>query len=553
MKNLEEALSTSYIIPGFLNMQGVVNGEKLLAVKPLTEALDKYSSKLNNLTLEECKAVVDDVAAIYDLNAAGNGTLTALKMQVCNRIDSKLMEIEKRSNPFFSAPTGDIRDIFTVKDVEDILEVSKIFYNKPIKDLIEANKERLIKEYLAKEIQNGLYIFTRAGVQFLLDKTSKTLSTPPAVTVKVEPPKPVIAMEEPSDIDTVVTPIIPEKLTFDLVEGRISKEYWRSEVNVDMPLNLNMANYDTLCHKSDDYRMAFINILWFYRPYNSLPYFFANNLAGVGVWAAQTRSFVICIAAGLKRALRGYYAKFIQTPAKFMMADFMKEVKDDFGVLQGRHTLKYNDDTLNDVIIFDKRAIMKYIMKHKLHKNLPFFGATKKGTEEFLDPKSRRFNKELTMPGFIDLGNSDCYKQNNTSISSVGNELTTLHFQYGYETEFVVDEPVLKEFVDPKLKTEVAKDSLTLPIPAPLKGTYEEVAYNTTKPIFLSNVVEWVVENSTTDSEEMKKIGEVYKAITKYASPAVAGKYASVKVLAEAIHDFDYKKNNVVFTPKSKK
>lgn len=552
MKNLEVALNESFIIPGFLNMQGVVNGEKLLAIKPLTETLEEYSSKLDNLTLEECKAVVDDVAAIYDLNAGGNGTLTFLKTQVHNRIETKLMEIEKQSNPFFSKPTGDIRDIFTSKDVEDILKISKVFYNKPIKDLIEANKERLIKEYLAKEIYDGVYIFTRAGVQFLLDKTGKTSSTP-VVDVKVEPPKPVIAMEEPSDIDSNIDMPIPEKLTFDLVENSyIPKGYWMSEVNVDMPLNLNMSNYGTLCHKSDDYRMAFINILWFYRPYNSLPYFFANNLAGISVWAAQTRSFVFCTTVGLKRALRGYYSKFIQTPVKFMMVDFMKEVKDEFGVLQGRHTLKYKDDALNDVIIFDKRLIMKYIVKHKLHKNIPFFGAAKKGMEEFLDPKSRRFNKELTMPGFIDLNNSDCYKQVNNAISPVGNNLTPLHFQYGYDTEFEVDEPVLKEYVDPTLKKEVM-ESLPLPIPAPLKGTYEEVAYNTAKPIFLSDVVEWVVENSTNDSEEMKKINEVYKAITKYASPAVASKYASVKVLTEAIHGFDHKKNNVIFTPKSKK
>lgn len=547
MKNLEVALNETFIIPGFLNMQGVVNGEKLLAIKPLTDALEAYSSKLDKLSLEECKSIVNDVAAIYDLKAAYNGTLMALKTQVNSRINSKLMEIEKQSNPFFSKPTGDIRDIFTVKDVEDILEVSKVFYNKPIKDLIEANKERLIKEYLAKELNDGVYIFTRAGVQFLLDKTGKTSSTP-VVTVKVEPPKPVIAMEEPSDIDIDMP--IPEKLTFDLVESSISKGYWLSEVNVDMPLNLNMSNYGTLCHKSDDYRMAFINILWFYRPYHSLPYFFANNLAGVSVWAAQTRSFVLCTAAGLKRALRSYYSKFIQTPAKFTMADFMSKVQKDFGGLQT--TLKYKDDELKDVIVFDKREIMKYIMKKGLHKSLPFFGVTKKGMEGFLDSKSRRFNKELTMPGFIDLNDNDCYKQVNNNTASVGDKFSALHFQYGYEEEFVVDKPVLEEFVDSNMKQE-AMSPLALPIPAPLEGTYEEVAYNTTKPIFLSDVVEWVVENSAFDTEEQKKISEVYKAITKYASPAVAGKYASVKVLTEAIHNFDYKKNNVVFTPKTKK
>lgn len=547
MKNLEVALNETYIIPGSLNMQGIINGEKLLAIKPLTEGLEAYSSKLDKLSLEECKSVMNGIATIYDLKAPWNGTLMALKAQVNSCINSRLVEIEKQSNPFFSKPTGDIRDIFTVKDVEDILEISKVFYNKPIKDLIEDNKEKLIKEYLAKEIHNGVYIFTRAGVQFLLDKTGT--SSVPVVTVKVEPPKPVIAMEEPSDID-IDTPI-PEKLTFDLVEGNIARGYWTSEVIVDMPLNLNMSNYGTLCHKSDDYRMAFINILWFYRPYHSLPYFFANNLAGVNVWAAQTRSFVFCTAAGLKRALRSYYSKFIQTPVKFSMEDFMEQVKKDFGVLLGRYTLKYKDDELKDVIIFDKREIMKYIVKKGLHKNLPFYGAMKKGMDGFLDPDSRRFNKELTMSGFIDLNDSDCYKQVNNAITPVGNKLSTLHFQYGYEEEFVVDEPALKEFVDPTLKKETMP-SLSLPIPAPIKDTYEEVAYSTTKPIFLSDVVEWVVENSATDSEELKKIGEVYKAITKYASPAVAGKYASVKVLTEAIHGFDHKKNNVVFTPKTK-
>lgn len=551
-----KALKNVYIIPGFLNMQGVVDGEKSLDIKPLTNSIVTFSSQFDKLNEEQCNNVVAGIAKIYDLQAASNGTLGALKAKIHSFIESKVMDIAKRSNPFFSAPTGDIRDVYTVQDVEEIFKISKVFYNDSIKSIIDANKEKLIKEYLAKEVIDGVYIFTRSGVQFLLDNSGKTPVPVVSATVEKPKPKPVVVTEAPAaedDGDEFINMPIPDHLIFDLIESNIPKAYWKT-VNIEEPMELNMHNYNTLCHTSKDYHMAFLNILWFFRPYNSLPYFFANNLAGINVWGAQTRSFVIFTAEGLRRAIRSYYIKFVRQSMEFPMADFINAIKNDFGYIQGKHTLTYKGDQLNDVMVFDKRAIVRYIMKRGLHKELPFGGTMKRGMDAFLDKNTRRYNRELTMPGYIDLNDSDCYKNvPSNTIMIMSNYTYPIHIKYGYDEEYSTDSaPVLKRYLDPNRMKEDDVSPIAVPAIAPVKGTYEEVAFNTTKPIFLSDVVEWVVANSATDSEEVKKIGEVYKAITKYASSAVAGKYANTKVLTEAIRNFDGVKNNVIFTPKKK-
>ena len=81
-------------------------------------------------------------------------------------------------------------------------------------------------------------------------------------------------------------------------------------------------------------------------------------------------------------------------------------------------------------------------------------------------------------------------------------------------------------------------------IPSP-SSEFDKVVYDARKSIFLSDIVNWVVDNSDTDEDEKNRVGEVFKSIRKYNPECQL--YKNATDLSSTIRGFDGIYNPAVF------
>lgn len=538
-KEIFERLSNEiYVLPGFVTVQGVLDSEKNFEIKPLIDAVNAFSNDIYNLSEEDMKTLLSGIRNVYDMQAAASGRLGVLKGPVHEYIEKCITEFKMKENIFFKLPTNDIRDVFSVDDVKEIFKISKVYYNDDINKLIKKNLPKLVDEYLAKEI-SGVYIFTRMGVQLLLDDAKADTKDSPVATdkkpeVKVVPvvkeEKPVIALDSKVMVD------IPSKDSYYLKSSSMEHDLSNFMISDIDPFTGGNKNVAIPVHKVDDYRRVLLNLIWNMQLYMGLPYFFDENVNDREVCACQTKNLVIFHAVGLTRLLKTYYTYFYRKAAVFSLNDFINGAK-DMGYLPDKHTVCYNGKEVKDVLVFDKNVIAKYIFDNRLFDMIPDYERCVDWWKT--DSNSNAFNAVGASNEFIDLSR----KHSLIDRKFIPTDNSKAVIKIDYPT------PLNKS--KGKENTPIANDSKKVVAAAPVvqlpkpNSEFEKVVYNSKKRIFLSDIVKWVVDNSDTLEQENIKIKEVYDAISKY-NPKLK-LYHYISELTFAIRQFDGVRNPVIF------
>lgn len=534
----EKVAKEVYIVPVFVSVHDAICKEANLDIKPLVENIEKFSDVIYNLDEANTRELVSGFIRVYDVQAAAQGRLGILRGIIHKYIEKSIMDFKKKENRFFKPATNDIRDIFSVDDVKEIFKISKVYYNGDIKNLIKQNLPKLVDEYLAKEI-SGVYVFTRAGVQLLLnDAKAKNMGattfdgTAPNINVvvstKAEPPAIRFDKEEENDVNSYY--LKSSSMDRDL------KDFIVTDIN---PYVGGHKTITTPVHKVDDYRRVLLNLIWYFPLYMGIDYFFNENVNNSVVCATQTKNLLIFNPVGLKRLLNTYYALFYRKETTFSLKDFIDGVK-DMGYLPDKHTLCHNGKKVKDVLVFDKNIIAKYIFDNRLIDMIPFY-------ERYInwwkyDINSNAFNAVGASNEFIDLARK--YNLINREFVPVDNSSAIIKIDYpthANSTPEVEEEEVVEPEVEEVVKEE-PKPVVTIPAPS---SEFDKVVYDAKKAIFLSDIVSWVVDNSDTDEDEKNRVGEVFKSIRKYNPECQL--YKNVADLSSTIRGFDGIYNPVVF------
>lgn len=532
----EKVTKEVYIVPVFVSVHDAICKEANLDIKPLVENIEKFSDAIYNLDEANTRELVSGFIRVYDVQAAAQGRLGILRGIIHKYIEQSIMDFKKKENRFFKPATNDIRDIFSVDDVKEIFKISKVYYNGDIKNLIKQNLPQLVEEYLAKEISD-VYVFTRAGVQLLLnDAKAKNMgcvtfnNTAPNITLvvsaKEEPPAIRFDKEEENDVNSYY--LKSSSMDRDL------KDFLVTDIN---PYVGGHKTITTPVHKVDDYRRVLLNLIWYFPLYMGIDYFFNENVNDNVVCATQTKNLLIFNPVGLKRLLNTYYALFYRKEATFSLKDFIDGVK-DMGYLPDKHTLCHNGKEVKDALVFDKNIIAKYIFDNRLIDMIPSY-------ERYInwwkyDIHSNAFNAVGASNEFIDLARK--YNLINRKFVPVDNSSAVIKIDY--PTHAAVENDVEEEIVEPEVEEVVKAEPKPVAIPTP-SSEFDKVVYDATKAIFLSDIVNWVVDNSDTDEDEKNRVGEVFKSIRKYNSECQL--YKNVADLSSTIRGFDGIYNPVVF------
>ena len=533
----EKVTKEVYIVPVFVSVHDAICKEANLDIKPLVENIEKFSDVIYNLDEANTRELVSGFIRVYDVQAAAQGRLGILRGIIHKYIEKSIMDFKKKENRFFKPATNDIRDIFSVDDVKEIFKISKVYYNGDIKNLIKQNLPKLVDEYLAKEI-SGVYVFTRAGVQLLLnDAKAKNMggvtfhNTAPnitlAVSTKAEPPAIRFDKEEENDTDS-----------YYLKSSSMNRDLENFIINDINPYVGGHKTVSIPVHKVDDYRRVLLNLIWYFPLYMGIDYFFNENVNDSVVCATQTKNLLIFNPVGLKRLLKTYYALFYRKEATFSLEDFINGVK-DMGYLPDKHTLCHNGKEVKDVLVFDKNIIAKYIFDNRLIDLIPSY-------ERYIDwwkhdINSNAFNPVAASNEFIDLARK--YNLINREFVPVDNSSAVIKIDYpthANNTPAVEEE----EVVEPEVKEVVKEEPKPVAIPTP-STDFDKVVYEAKKAIFLSDIVNWVVDNSDTDEGEKNRVSEVFKSIRKYNPECQL--YKNATDLNSTIRGFDGIYNPVVF------
>ena len=533
----EKVTKEVYIVPVFVSVHDAICKEANLDIKPLVENIEKFSDVIYNLDEENTRELVSGFIRVYDVQAAAQGRLGILRGIIHKYIEKSIMDFKKKENRFFKPATNDIRDIFSVDDVKEIFKISKVYYNGDIKNLIKQNLPKLVDEYLAKEI-SGVYVFTRAGVQLLLnDAKAENMSattfdnTAPNINVvvstKAEPPAIRFDKEEENDVNS-----------YYLKSSSMNRDLENFIVTDIDPYVGGHKEVTTPVHKVDDYHRVLLNLIWYFPLYMGIDYFFNENVNNSVVCATQTKDLLIFNPIGLKRLLKTYYALFYRKETTFSLKDFIDSVK-DMGYLPDKHTLCHNGKEVKDVLVFDKNIIAKYIFDNRLIDMIPSY-------ERYIDwwkhdINSNAFNAVGASNEFIDLARK--YNLINREFTPVDNSSAVIKIDY--PTHAAVEKDVEEEeVVEPEVEEVVKEEPKPVVIPAP-SSEFDKVVYDSRKSIFLSDIVNWVVDNSDTDEDEKNRVGEVFKSIRKYNPECQL--YKNAADLSSTIRGFDGIINPVVF------
>ena len=528
----EKVTKEVYIVPVFVSVHDAICKEANLDIKPLVENIEKFSDVIYNLDEENTRELVSGFIRVYDVQAAAQGRLGILRGIIHKYIEKSIMDFKKKENRFFKPATNDIRDIFSVDDVKEIFKISKVYYNGDIKNLIKQNLPKLVDEYLAKEI-SGVYVFTRAGVQLLLNDAAKltTGENKGAVTFHNTAPNITLAVSTKAEE--------PPAIRFDKEEENDVNSYYlkSSSMNRDLenfivtdidPYDGGHKEVTTPVHNVDDYQRVLLNLIWYFPLYMGIDYFFNENVNDNVVCATQPKNLLIFNPVGLKRLLKTYYALFYRKETTFSLKDFIDGVK-DMGYLPDKHTLCHNGKEVKDVLVFDKNIIAKYIFDNRLIDMIPSY-------ERYIDwwkhdINSNAFNAVAASNEFIDLARK--YNLINREFVPVDNSSAVIKIDYPTHAAVENDvEEVVKEEPKPVV------------IPSP-SSEFDKVVYDARKSIFLSDIVNWVVDNSDTDEDEKNRVGEVFKSIRKYNPECQL--YKNATDLSSTIRGFDGIYNPAVF------
>ena len=531
----EKVTKEVYIVPVFVSVHDAICKEANLDIKPLVENIEKFSDVIYNLDEENTRELVSGFIRVYDVQAAAQGRLGILRGIIHKYIEKSIMDFKKKENRFFKPATNDIRDIFSVDDVKEIFKISKVYYNGDIKNLIKQNLPKLVDEYLAKEI-SGVYVFTRAGVQLLLndakaenmgattfDNTAPNINV--VVSTKAEPPTIRFDKEEENDVNN-----------YYLKSSSMNRDLENFIITDIDPYVGGHKEVTTPVHKVDDYHRVLLNLIWYFPLYMGIDYFFNENVNDNVVCATQTKNLLIFNPIGLKRLLKTYYALFYRKETTFSLKDFIDSVK-DMGYLPDKHTLCHNGKEVKDVLVFDKNIIAKYIFDNRLIDMIPSY-------ERYIDwwkhdINSNAFNAVGASNEFIDLARK--YNLINREFTPVDNSSAVIKIDY--PTHAAVEKDVEEEVVEPEVEV-VKEEPKPVVIPAP-SSEFDKVVYDARKSIFLSDIVNWVVDNSDTDEDEKNRVGEVFKSIRKYNPECQL--YKNAADLNSTIRGFDGIINPVVF------
>lgn len=532
----EKVAKEVYIVPVFVSVHDAICKEANLDIKPLVENIEKFSDVIYNLDEANTRELVSGFIRVYDVQAAAQGRLGILRGIIHKYIEKSIMDFKKKENRFFKPATNDIRDIFSVDDVKEIFKISKVYYNGDIKNLIKQNLPKLVDEYLAKEI-SGVYVFTRAGVQLLLnDAKAKNMGgtfdgTAPNINVvvstKAEPPAIRFDKEEENDINSYY--LKSSSMNRDL------KDFIVTDIN---PYVGGHKTITTPVHKVDDYRRVLLNLIWYFQLYMGIDYFFNENVNNSVVCATQTKNLLIFNSVGLKRLLNAYYALFYRKETTFSLKDFIDGVK-DMGYLPDKHTLCHNGKEVKDVLVFDKNIIAKYIFDNRLIDMIPSYERYNNWWKH--DINSNAFTAVGASNEFIDLARK--YNLINREFAPVDNSSAVIKIDYPTHANST-PEVEEEEVVEPEVKEVVKEEPKPVAIPTP-SSEFDKVVYDAKKTIFLSDIVSWVVDNSDTDEDEKNRIGEVFKSIRKYNPECQL--YKNATDLNSTIRGFDGIYNPVVF------
>ena len=536
----EKVTKEVYIVPVFVSVHDAICKEANLGIKPLVENIEKFSDAIYNLDEENTRELVSGFIRVYDVQAAAQGRLGILRGIIHKYIEKSIMDFKKKENRFFKPATNDIRDIFSVDDVKEIFKISKVYYNGDIKNLIKQNLPKLVDEYLAKEI-SGVYVFTRAGVQLLLNDATKLATgenkgavtfhnTAPnitlAVSTKAEPPAIRFDKEEENDVNSYY--LKSSSMNRDLEDFIVT--------DID-PYDGGHKEVTTPVHNVDDYHRVLLNLIWYFPLYMGIDYFFNENVNDNVVCATQTKNLLIFNPVGLNRLLKTYYALFYRKETTFSLKDFIDGVK-DMGYLPDKHTLCHNGKEVKDVLVFDKNIIAKYIFDNRLIDLIPSYERCIDWWK--YDIHSNAFNAVAASNEFIDLARK--YNLINREFVPVDNSSAVIKIDY--PTHAAVEEDVEEEVVEPEVEEVAKEEPKPVVIPAP-SSEFDKVVYDARKSIFLSDIVNWVVDNSDTDEDEKNRVGEVFKSIRKYNPECQL--YKNATDLSSTIRGFDGIYNPVVF------
>ena len=537
----EKVTKEVYIVPVFVSVHDAICKEANLDIKPLVENIEKFSDAIYNLDEENTRELVSGFIRVYDVQAAAQGRLGILRGIIHKYIEKSIMDFKKKENRFFKPATNDIRDIFSVDDVKEIFKISKVYYNGDIKNLIKQNLPKLVDEYLAKEI-SGVYVFTRAGVQLLLNDAAKLATgenkgattfddTAPNITVavstKAEPPAIRFDKEEENDVNS-----------YYLKSSSMNRDLENFIVTDIDPYDRGHKEVTTPVHNVNDYHRVLLNLIWYFPLYMGIDYFFNENVNDNVVCATQTKNLLIFNPIGLKRLLKTYYALFYRKETTFSLKDFIDGVK-DMGYLPDKHTLCHNGKEVKDVLVFDKNIIAKYIFDNRLIDLIPSYERCVDWWK--YDIHSNAFNAVAASNEFIDLARK--YNLINREFVPVNNSSAVIKIDY--PTHAAVENDVEEEeVVEPEVEEVVKEEPKPVAIPAP-SSEFDKVVYDARKSIFLSDIVNWVVDNSDTDEDEKNRVGEVFKSIRKYNPECQL--YKNATDLSSTIRGFDGIYNPVVF------
>lgn len=530
-----------YIMPGYFTVQDFLVKESNFDIKPLVENIEKFSNNIYDLPEDNIKELLSGLTKVYDMQAASTGRLGLLRGTIHKYFEEYITTFKMKENIFFKPPTDDIRDIFSEDDVKEIFDISKVYYNGDIKSIIKKNLPNLVSQYLAKEI-SGVYIFTRAGVQLLLDDASKT-SKAPTVTpvVKVEAPK-----DKPIKLDKKVEDGDKSLDDYFVKSSNMEKDLKDYVVSGIDPFIGGRKDASVPIHKADDYRRVLLNLIWYFQLYMGLPYFFNENAHGSRVCATQTKDLIIFHAEGLTRLLKTYYTYFYRRAVVFSLKDFVNGVR-DMGYLPDKHALVHNNEKVTDVLVFDKNVIATYILKNNLLELVPSYERCVDWWKA--DKECETFNAVGAFDDFIDLSRKYNISKEDRKYSAIDN--TKVSIKVGYDCSVVADKPtavgttttvpVVAKPVEEKEKPKVVVAKVTKPKPS---NEFEKMVYNSNKRIFLSDIVNWIVENSDTEKEENNLIKQAFDAMHKYTHKPL---YKYVSELTYAIRNFDGIKNPILF------
>ena len=534
----DKVIKEVYIIPNYLSVKETLDKEAPLDIKPLVENFNKFSEDIYSLSEDNMKTLLNGLTRIYDLQAASTGRLGILRGSICKYLETSIMNLKMKDNRFFKPVTNDIRDIFSVDDVKEIFKISNVYYNDDINNIIKKNLPKLVNEYLAKEI-SGVYIFTRAGVQLLLNN-AKNNTKPTTVTpvVKVEKPKDTVAIKLDKDPEKVDDNDTNTKGSYYIKSSSlIDLKYFA--INSIKPFVGGNKEIFVPIHKENDYKRVLLNMIWYFELYMGLPFFFNELVNGSEVCATQTKELLIFHEDGLRNLLKTYYTYFYRRDVTFTLKEFIDSVK-DMGYLPDKHTLCYNGKEVNNVIVFDKNIIARYIIDNQLIDKIPGFYRNANWWK--YDVNAETYNAVALDIGFIDLGRKWVLSERKT-FTPVDNSKEIIKIDY---PTCINTQPTTN--VDEALEKDVVKKAAAI-IPEPTTE-FDKVLYNTDKNIYLSDIVSWVIENSKSIEDENVKIEEVYNSLVKYSGENCDKFYKSKEELASVIRDFSGELNPVLFNKK---